>query len=168
MPYNKVDIERIIYNFLLQAMPVDVDVVKGRQEKWRDDANYCVYRILPFSDVSQPQHKLVEKTIPDTYELISNYVQDVEVVIDMVGNSAFNNYGILKNALFDEDINADLDFLSLVDYDAQAVDNTALEKEMWLERATGSLTFRFNNEFTKDISTIDEVKDIDFEFISYE
>lgn len=157
--FKKVDIETKVFGFL-DTILEDVEVVKGRQEKWRDDKDYCVYRLEPFTDECFPTYLLKEDG--DEYILITRLVQDVNIVVDMLGDNAFDNYELLKRGLFDDEL-YDIG-LSLKGYKTQAVDNTSLEKEFWKERATGGFSFRFQNDSEKQISTIDEV-DVEYEFI---
>jgi len=156
---KKVDIEKKVYNFLT-AILSEVNVVKGRQEKWRSGEDYCSYIVKPFSDRCFPRYLVEEQG--EGYNLITQLTQDVDIVIDMVGDNAFDNYEILKRGLFDDELYEA--GLALKGFKAQAVDNTSLEKEFWKERATGGFSFRFQNETIKEISTIDEVN-VEYEFI---
>lgn len=160
MLLNKVDIEEKIYAFLNGGIFTDVEVVKGRQDDWRDNQDYCVYVVSPFGDECFPRYYLKEDGVG--YELITELVQDVDVRIDMLGSSAFDNYEVLKRALFDDEFYEV--GLSLKSYINKPTDNTALEKNFWRERATGGFSLRFTNTTSKPISTIDEVN-VEYEAI---
>ena len=162
MLYSKRDIETITYTFLNNIF-TDVVVTPERQEDWRDsEQEYCLYRVGVFQDISQPKYELQDNE-DETYTLIQKVVQNVEVTVDLVGDDAFDNYNLLKRELFNDD-HSFKDYAGLVDYEETGIDNTAVEKGFWKQRVTGGFTLQLENEFTRDVETIEDI-DVDYTII---